>query len=505
MNDGRIHRLVIAGGGTAGWIAACALSHQFHGLIDIALVESEEIGTIGVGESTIPPIRAFHRLMQIDEREFMRETAAAFKLGISFEGWRRPDEHYFHPFGITGQPTWAAPFHHFWLESRARGMDSALGEYCLESRAAGEKRFALGGQPEANYAYHLDAGIYARFLRRISERRGVRRIEGRISEVRQHPESGFVESLVLESGEVVEGDLFVDCTGFRGLLIEQTLRTGYEDWNQWLPCDRAVAVQTQLTGPAVPYTRAIAHESGWRWCIPLQHRAGNGRVYASAHLSDDEATACLLQEVDGAPIVEPRVIRFRTGRRRQVWNRNVVALGLSSGFVEPLESTSIHLIVTGVVRLIQMFPDGGISQELVDRYNDEARSELEHVRDFIILHYHANQRDEPMWRACREMAVPDSLARRITLFRDRAHVWLAEDELFRLDSWIHVMLGQGIEPRRHHPVTRAISDADLRRLLDSVRGGLAPAVAAMPPHQQFLQQYCAAGSDVWERARRPAR
>lgn len=501
MNDGRIRKVVIAGGGTAGWLAACALSHQLHGLVDIVLVESEEIGTVGVGESTVPPIRAFHRLMQIDEREFMREVAGAFKLGISFENWRRPGEKYFHPFGITGQGTWACAFHHFWLESRARGMQSELGDFCLETLAAREQRFGLGTQPEVNYAYHFDAFLYARYLRRICEGRGVRRIEGKIQQVLQHPESGFVRALEMVSGELVEGDLFVDCTGFRGLLIEQTLQTGFEDWRQWLPCDRAVAVQTTLAGPPVPYTRAIAHEAGWRWHIALQHRSGNGRVYSSAHLSDDEATARLLQECEGKSVKDPWLLRLRTGRRRKAWNRNVVALGLASGFIEPLESTSIHLIMSGVVRLVRLFPTFH-SQALADQYNDESRKEMEHVRDFIILHYHANQRDEPMWRDCREMSLPDSLVRRMQLFRDRAHAWQGEDELFRIDSWTHVMLGQGIEPASHHPVPRAMSDADLRRLLDSIRGGLTPAVAAMPSHQQFLNRHCPAGEDVWARVRK---
>ena len=503
MTEPRIRKVVIAGGGTAGWIAATALSHQFRDLLEIVLVESEQIGTIGVGESTIPPIRAFHRFVQIDEREFMREVACTFKLGISFEDWHRPEARYFHPFGITGHGTMACDFHHFWLDSLRRGMASDLGDFCLESVAARARRFALLQQPEINYAYHLDAGMYARFLRRIAERHGVIRLEGKIREVKQDAASGFVQALQLEDGQVVDGDLFIDCTGFRGLLIEQTLQTGYEDWGHWLPCDRAVALQTEAVGPPVPYTRAIAHEAGWRWQIPLQHRVGNGLVYSSRHMSDDEAIAKLLREVEGRPLIQPRVVPFRTGRRLRMWNRNVVALGLASGFVEPLESTSIHLAITGVISLIHLFPFAGIAPSLVDRYNDITRAELEHVRDFIVLHYHANEREAPMWKQCRDMALPESLAIRVDAWRERAHAWQQPNELFRVDSWLHVMLGQGLQPAQHHPLARALSDDDMRRLLASIRQPIEQAVAKMPSQQDFIERYCKAGPEVWG-ARQPA-
>jgi len=503
MEKGRIRKVVIAGGGTAGWIAATALSHQFRDLLEIVLVESEQIGTIGVGESTIPPIRAFHRFVQIDEREFMREVACTFKLGISFEDWHRQGARYFHPFGMTGRGTATCDFHHFWLDSMRRGMPSELGDFCLEAVAARTDRFALLAQAEVNYAYHLDAGMYARFLRRIAERHGAVRIEGTIREVKQDAGSGFVEALVLEDGQVVDGDLFIDCTGFRGLLIEQTLQTGYEDWGHWLPCNRAVALQTESVGPPVPYTRAIAHEAGWRWQIPLQHRVGNGLVYSNHHMSDDEAAAKLLAEVQGQPIMRPRVVPFRTGRRLRMWNRNVVALGLASGFVEPLESTSIHLAITGVLGLIQLFPFAGIAPALVERYNQTTRAELEHVRDFIVLHYRANQRDEPMWKQCREMALPESLAIRLEAWRERAHAWQEPNELFRVDSWVHVMLGQGLQPAQHHPLARALPDDDLRRLLASIRQPIGQAVAQMPAQQDFIERYCKAGPEVWG-TRQPA-
>lgn len=496
-SPGHIRKVVIAGGGTAGWLAACALAHQFRDRLDITLVESEQIGTIGVGESTVPPIRAFHRFLQIDEQEFMRACAATFKLSISFENWRRPGDRYIHPFGATGQGTWATAFHHFWLDSLRRGMPSELGDFCLETLASRADRFSLETQPQVNYAYHIDAGLYARFLRRVAEGHGLERIEGKIREVTQHPDSGMVSALVLESGQRVEGDLFIDCTGFRGLLIEQTLHTGYEDWGHWLPCDRAVAVQTEPVGPPVPYTRVIAQETGWRWQIPLQHRVGCGLVFSSRYMSDDEARSRLLEDVDGQPIRDPMLVPFRTGRRLKAWNRNVVALGLASGFMEPLESTSIHLAISAVVRLIQLFPFDGISPTLVDLYNDVSRSEMEHVRDFIVLHYHATQREEPLWVACRDMEIPESLATRLRAWRERAHAWQDADDLFRVDSWTHVLLGQGIPPGPPHPLARALADDDMRRLLQAIREPLGRAVAQMPSQQDFLARYCKAGPDVW--------
>ena len=501
MSTSEVRRVVIAGGGTAGWIAAAGLSQQFRGILDIVLIESEEIGTIGVGESTIPPIRTFHRYMSIDEQEFMRATAATFKLGISFEGWRTGSDQYIHPFGITGKSTWACEFHHFWLHSLAKGMQSELGDYCVELQAAKAHKFFTSPQTEINYAYHLDASVYAKFLRKFSENFGVKRIEGKIKEVKQNAETGFIEALTLESGQVIEGDFFIDCTGFRGLLIEQTLKTGYEDWNQWLRCDRAVAVQTEATGPAVPYTRVIAHPSGWRWRIPLQHRVGNGLVYSSNYESDQEATDELMSSIEGKTLVDPRVIRFRPGRRRQVWNKNVLALGLASGFVEPLESTSIHVVITGVVRLIHLFPFAGVTQSFVDQYNEEAREEMERIRDFIILHYCVNERSEPFWKGCREMDLPETLSRRINMFKERAHAWQADGELFKLDSWTHVMLGQGIMPAHYHQLTRAISDSDLKRLLEGIKTPIANAVERMPSHQEFVDRYCKASADIWNSPR----
>jgi len=492
MAEQRIRKVVIAGGGTAGWLAAAALSRQLGQLLDITLVESEEIGTIGVGEATIPTMRAFHTILGLDEREFMRATQATFKLGIAFENWARDGDRYIHSFGDIGKSTWMGDFHHFWLAAKADGDSSEIGDYCLELQAAKAERFALPSEGQINYAYHLDAGLYARFLRARSEANGLKRIEGRIASVDRDGETGFIRALVLKSGERVEGDLFIDCTGFRGLLIEGTYAAGYEDWSHWLPTNSALAVQTAATGPAHPYTRAIAHDSGWRWRIPLQHRVGNGLVYASDHLSDDEAHARLLATIDGAPLTEPRLIRFRTGRRRQVWMGNCVALSLASGFVEPLESTSIHLIMTGITRLMQTFPFGGIAPALVKRYNDQAQAELERVRDFIILHYHLNERPEPFWAARRDMPIPDTLVERIALFTEGAQAYQGGDDLFRVASWVQVMLGQRLTPRDHHRLGSIMGGPQLAGVLTNIRSTIADAVARMPTHQQFLDRYLVA-------------
>ena len=515
--NGRIRKVVIAGGGTAGWVAAYALAHQFRDLLDITLIESKDIGTVGVGESTIPTIRTFHRLLQIDEQEFMSATAATFKLSISFENWKCKGDRYFHPFGTTGLNTWATHFHHFWLDGLRRDMQHELGDFCLETRASREDKFALfdrdtttqswstrwvgmpgaAQRPEVSYAYHFDAALYATYMRGKCEKLGLTRIEGTIKEVRQDPESGYLTSLVLEDGQVIEGDLFLDCTGVRAVLGEQTLQTGFEDWGQWLRCDRAVALQAESVAPPVPYTRAIAHEAGWRWQIPLQHRIGSGLVYCSRFMSDDEAMAKLLEQVNAPSIKAPWQVPFSTGRRRKAWNKNVVCIGLSAGFIEPLESTSIHLTLSSVARLLQLFPVDGISPALVDHYNEISRQEMETVRDFIILHYHLNQRDEPLWREMQEMELPEKLARRIAQFRQRGHAWQGEDEMFRLDSWTHCMVGQGVMPEQHHPLSRAMSDQELKDTFDHIRKPLVQAVAQMPSHVDFLNSYCKAPQSVW--------
>ena len=489
MNPQGVRRVVIAGGGTAGWTVAAALAKNLGPLLDITLVESDEIGAVGVGESTIPTARSFHSLIGLDEREFVTATSASFKLGIQFEDWSREGERYFHSFGSTGRSTWLADFHHVWLRGRQLGFAEGFGAYCLEHEAALAGKFLGGTESPLNYAYHLDATTYGKVLRRHAETLGVRRVEGRIGDVRINPESGYIESIELDGGRQVSGDLFVDCTGFRGLLIEEALEAGFEDWTHWLPTDSALAVQTEPVGPPPPYTRARAHRAGWQWRIPLQNRVGNGLVYCREYLSDDEAQAMALDRIEGKFVTEPRVIRFRTGIRRKAWSRNCVAIGLAGGFVEPLESTSIHLIMIAAMRLMQFFPFDGISPALVERYNAISRREQEHIRDFIILHYHLNQRDEPFWRRLASMEIPESLAMRLAAFHEGGLAYQDQDELFRVDSWAQVMIGQNLIPQASHPFARLIPDTDLSGSLSAMSANIRAATERLPRHADFLDQY----------------
>ena len=490
MDQPKVKRIVVAGGGTAGWIAAFALVKELGSLLEITLVESDEIGTVGVGESTIPTCRTFHQYMAIDERDFMRATNSTFKLGISFENWAAKGDRYIHSFGTLGRGTWMADFHHYWLEARRQGWAAGIGEYCFEHQAAASEKFATSEQATINYAYHLDATSYGQYLRGLAEQRGVQRVEGKIKEVRQNGESGDIEALVLDSGQTVEGDLFIDCTGFRGLLIEQTLKAGFEDWGEWLPTDSALPVQTESVGPPKPYTRAVAHKAGWRWQIPLQHRVGNGLVFASAFMDENEARSLLASELEGEPLFEPRLIRFKAGRRRKSWVNNCIAIGLSSGFIEPLESTSIHLIMIAVTRLLQAFPFGGATPAARDRFNQQADREIIGIRDFIILHYHATERDDSdFWRHCRNMAIPDTLRERIELFREHAHAYQDSHDLFRVDSWVQVMLGQRQHPSSYNHVTRLMPERQLREALSSLQANIVRAVEGMPSHCEFLRRY----------------
>jgi tryptophan 7-halogenase len=493
MKNQAVRRVVIAGGGTAGWTAAAALAQQLGPLLDITLVESDQIGTVGVGEATIPTIRSFHALLGLDEREFMRATQATFKLGIAFENWARLGDRYIHPFGDIGKSTWMADFHNMWLMAKAEGYGGSLDDYCFELKVADAGKFGLSDTTPINYAYHLDAGLYGGFLRQKFEAKGIKRVEGKIAQVEQDGESGFVTALVLDSGTRVAGDLFLDCTGFRGLLIEETLKAGYEDWRHWLPTDSALAVQTESTDSILPYTRSMARDAGWQWRIPLQSRVGNGLVYCSAHQSEEDARNVLLTNLEGKPLFEPRLIRYVTGRRRKIWDKNVVAIGLASGFLEPLESTSIHLIQVGIMRLMQLFPFGGNFDVLATRYNAQCRVEFERIRDFLVLHYKLTERDDaPFWRACRDMAIPDTLADRIALFQDSGYVYQAPDDLFRTASWLYVMAGQRVTPRNYHHMGALLGDQRLRTALETLKTSIARAVATMPEHKEFLQKYCAA-------------
>jgi tryptophan halogenase len=494
MNN-RIRKVVIVGGGTAGWMAAAALSKAFGEALDIRLVESDEIATVGVGEATIPPIRNIHLLFELSEADFLRAVNGTFKLGIEFENWGALGDRYFHPFSAHGIDTWAAQFHHYWVRARQSGERAALDEFSLEAAMARANRFGLEGDRKAGYAYHFDAGEYAKLLRRIGEAHGVRRTEGRVVDVALHPESGDILSVKLEDGQVIEGELFIDCSGFRGLLIEQALGTGWEDWGHWLRNDRAVAVQSESTAPPSPYTRSTARSSGWQWKIPLQNRVGNGLVYGSDYLAEDEASRLLMDTIDGRAITEPRTLRFRTGRRLKQWNRNCVALGLASGFLEPLESTSIHLIQNGIIRLIKLFPGQRIEPVEVDQYNREVEAELRHIRDFIIAHYKVTRRsDSPYWNDCRNMQVPDSLAHKLELFRRGGKIFRDDNELFSEPSWTAVLVGQGMVPEAYHPFADTMRDAEVVQLLARVKGHITRLVGAQPAHAEYLSRHCNVGS-----------
>ncbi|MFD1033427.1 tryptophan halogenase family protein [Sphingomonas hankookensis] len=486
-------RVVIAGGGTAGWMAAAAIARTMGRTVEVVLVESEAIGTVGVGESTIPPLVTYNRLLGINEAEFMAATSATFKLGILFDGWKTADSRYFHSFGITGRDHWAAGFQHYWLNGLERGHDQPYDDYCTELVAALQGKFAHLPGDATNYAYQLDSGRYARFLCTMAERDGTTRIEGRIARVELDAETGDIAALLLDGDRRVAGDLFLDCTGFRALLIEGALHAGYDDWTHWLPCDAAIALQTESVGPPVPYTRAMAHDAGWQWRIPLQHRVGNGIVYCSRYLERDAALDRLTNNVEGAVLTQPNFLRFTTGARRRQWHRNCVAIGLSGGFMEPLESTSIHLIQRAVLRLLRLFPQGRVSPADVAEFNDQQLQDMEQIRDFLILHYKVtDRRDSPFWRQCADMDVPDTLAQKIALFRQTGRVFRRNEELFGENSWVQVMMGQGIVPERHHPLTAKLSDDELDRLLSTLRRQVKDTVATMPPHGDYVARYCPA-------------
>ena len=498
--DNRIRRIAIIGGGTAGWMTAAALAKVLgpH-YAAITLVESDAIGTVGVGEATIPQINIFNRMLGIDENDFVRRTKGSFKLGIEFVDWRRLGHSYFHPFGKFGLDMEGVSFHAFWLRLHALGLAGPIEDYSLMASAAAAGKFMrpvnAGNSPLSSiaYAFHFDAGLYALFLRDHAERRGVRRHEGRIVKVDQRGEDGFVTGVRLEDGSTVEADLFIDCTGFRGLLIEETLHAGYTDWSNWLPCNRAVAVPC-TGGPAIPpFTRSTARKAGWQWRIPLQHRVGNGHVYCSEFISDDEAAATLLANLDGEPLAEPRFIKFTTGHRNKYWDKNVVAIGLSSGFMEPLESTSIHMIQSGIANLLANFPDMSFDPVDAARYNRVILQESEDIRDFLVLHYKATERDDsPFWNHCRTMAVPDRLAEKIRVFENSGRTFRENEELFNDTSWFAVMAGQGLKPRTYDPVANLLDLDTTRARLDEIKRVVATSLGHMPDHRAFIGQHCAA-------------
>jgi tryptophan halogenase len=501
MTDQRIRSIAIVGGGTAGWMTAAALAKVLGPqYASITLVESEEIGTVGVGEGTIPQIGIFNRLLGIDENEFVRRVKGTFKLGVQFVDWARLGHTYFHPFGPYGVDMEGVSFHAFWLRLHELGLASGLNDYSVQAAAAEQLKFmrpidagTRSFLSKIHYAFHFDASLYARFLRELAEGRGVVRMEGKVVDVALRGEDGFVQSVTLQDGRKIEADLFVDCSGFRGLIIEQALHAGYEDWSHWLPCDRAVAIPCESVGEPTPYTRSTAQTAGWQWRIPLQHRVGNGYVYSSKYISDDEAAATLIRNLDGAPIGEPRLLRFTGGRRKAFWIKNCISIGLAAGFMEPLESTSIHLIQSGVAKLLTMFPDRTFAPADIDRFNRVTAIEWEQVRDFLVLHYNATERnDTPFWDYCRTMQIPESLVEKYRVFRTYGRVFRENEELFNDTSWFAVMIGQLMAPRTYDPVADVLSKEETQARLDEIRSAVRASADYMPGHRKFIEDNCAA-------------
>lgn len=505
--DKAVREIVIVGGGTAGWMTAAALSRMLPQGKRLRLVESDQISTIGVGEATIPSIRAFNQLLNLDEDEFIRETQATFKLGIEFVNWGKQGDSYIHGFGQIGRDQVVAKFYQYWLKMYQARKAPDLEAFSINTVAPRHAKFMrppkdMPNSPlsDISYAFHFDAGLYARYLRGIAERQGVLRTEGRIVEVSTHPENGHIASLRMENGEQIEGDLFIDCSGLSALLIEKTLHTGFEDWSHWLPADSAIAVPCVSAGALLPYTRSSAHQAGWQWRIPLQHRTGNGHVFCSKFMSADEAQAILLNNLDGEALAEPRLIRFTTGKRKRAWNKNCVAIGLAGGFMEPLESTSIHMIQTAIMRLLSLFPDRAFSQVDIDTYNAQNDEEYQRIRDFLIMHYKLNQhQDADFWRYCREMEVPAEVQHRIDLYRSHGRIFRLGEELFADASWLQVMHGQGLRAQSYHPLVDQRSEEDIDYFLAQVQKTIQKCVDVMPTHAEFIAATCAAEKVQLER------
>lgn len=495
----RFKKIAIVGGGTAGWMTAAAFAKVLgQKNYKIQLIESDEIGTVGVGEATIPSIMAYNKILGFDESEFMRKTQATFKIGIEFVNWGAIGESYIHPFGTYGVNIDSLHFYNYWLKYNKLGKSQDIGEFSLAVQAARHKKFmhpvSARNSPLAQikYAYHFDAGLYAKFLREYAEKRGVERIENQVVKVNLREDDGFIDSILLKDGKLIDADLYIDCSGFKGILIEQALKTGYEDWGHLLLCDSAIAVQSMNRSGPDPYTRSTAHSAGWQWRIPLQHRTGNGHVYASRFISDDEAKHTLMANLEGEPLTEPRLIRFKTGMRRKFWNKNCVAVGLSSGFIEPLESTSIHLIQKSISTLFELFPTSAFNQIDIDKYNDKLQTDLMLIRDFIILHYKATRRnDSDFWNHCRAMPVTETLNRKIELYERAGRLFRDNNELFTEESWIAVMQGQGLVAQDYNPLVDVLDDTEFHNILGDIHSTIQKSVAVMPTHAQFIEKYCA--------------
>jgi tryptophan halogenase len=501
--DRRIRDIVIVGGGTAGWMAAASLRHHFGSApVTITLIESSEIGTIGVGEATIPTIRRFYQALGLSDIDVLRATGGTCKLGIRFNDWLKPGSSFVHPFGLFGQDLKNVGFHHYWMRLRAAGETVPLGDYSLgASLASGGKFTTPSLNPPSSlsvfdWALHFDASLFAKLMRQVAERGGVRRIDARITKVNLRPEDGFIESVDLDTGTSVSGDLFIDCSGFRGLLIEEALHTGYEDWSHWLLCDRALAVQSEGKGDPPPYTDVTARPAGWQWRIPLQHRYGNGYVYSSRHTTDDEARAVLTGSLEERLLHEPRKITFNPGRRLKAWNRNCIALGLASGFLEPLESTSIALIETGIEKIKQLFPSRDFDPKVIDEFNEMSRLEFERVRDFIILHYKANRRPNTpggdptgFWTHCREMSIPDTLQKKIDLWKAQGHFIRYRWEMFSSPSWLAIYAGFDMLPDTYDLSVDGYDAGQLSGALAEMRRAVAEVVASTATHGDFIERY----------------
>ena len=500
MTHSLVKRVVILGGGTAGWLAAAMLAKTWGRSLELVLVESEEIGTVGVGEATIPPLTKLMQYLGIDENQLLSRIQGTFKLGIEFVDWYEVGQSYIHAFGNVGQPLGILQFYQYWLRQKQRGVDVLpLGDYSLAALAARANRFArLDRIPDTNldgldYAFHFDASLLAQFLRIGCENSGVIRREGKVAGVNLRSDDGFIESLTLSDGQIIAGDLFIDCSGFGGVLIEGALKAGYETWTHWLPCDRAIAVPS-ASGPALrPYTQAIAHTAGWQWRIPLQHRTGNGHVFSSAFMSAEEAQDILMANLEGAALADPRELRFTTGRRKRSWVKNCLALGLASGFMEPLESTSIHLVQSGMTRFLRFFPDMGFSPIEIDEYNRLTANEYERIRDFLILHYKATKRDDSdFWRTCRDMSIPDSLAHKLDYFREHGRLLIEDDDIFKDSNWSQVLIGQGILPASCSPLTDTVEEKALADFMVNLRTIYQRTVSSLPEHAAYVASTCAA-------------